>query len=269
MSNIVTREKKVREIVKSKMAQLKTLVANKADQSRYASALVQIGMNKNLSGVSAESVIKTAFEIVQIGLNPNPLFGQAYVVPFNLKNGGVTAQLQIGYKGWINLGYRNGWKFRAVAVYDVDDFSIKFNGLSDIIEFEPDYENRNEDDGAWVYKHLVGVIVYAMDKEGNIFSEFVPFRKLEKLRLKSQNQKAGSLQYIWLEWAEEMYKAKALKYVITRLPINDNLIEASAKEDEVFKEDEILEVKETEEKKEQSELEKVIEIPQQAEDKKD
>ena len=233
MANITPREKEVRDLVKGKQAILKQIVNDKAKQSKYSSAIVQIAMNKNLEKVNPESVVNTAFEIVQAGLNPNPLFGQAYVVPFK----GV-AQLQIGYKGWILLTSRAGWKVRAVSVYDVDDFDIEFAGLSDNIHFTPNYDEREEDDGAWVYKHLKGVIVYAQDRSGTTYSEFVPFRKLEKLRLKSQNQKAGQLSYIWLEWAEEMYKAKALKYVLTRLPIDDSIQEAIAKEDEVYREEE-------------------------------
>lgn len=156
-----------------------------------------------------------------------------YVVPFKLKNGGETAQLQIGYKGLISLGMKNGWKFRAVAVYDCDDFSLEFNGLDDKIHFAPNYNERSDDDGDWVFSHLVGVIVYAKDSNDNVFSEFVSKKKLEKLRLKSQNQsKKDKLEYIWLDWAEEMYKAKALKYVASRLPINDRLAEAVSAEDE-------------------------------------
>jgi hypothetical protein len=34
-----------------------------------------------------------------------------------------------------------------------------------------------------------------------------------------------------------MYKAKALKYVITRLPIADEMLEANSKEDEVYSEE--------------------------------
>lgn len=100
-----------------------------------------------------------------------------------------------------------------------------------LLEFETD--ERSDDDGDWVFSHLVGVIVYAKDSNDNVFSEFVSKKKLEKLRLKSQNQsKKDKLEYIWLDWAEEMYKAKALKYVASRLPINDRLAEAVSAEDE-------------------------------------
>lgn len=234
MNQLQTREQEARALVGSKMSQISTIVGNdKAKASVFASAIANMANDYGLRNCSVESIVNTAMQIVQIGLNPNKLFGQAYVVPFKLKNGGETAQLQIGYKGLISLGMKNGWKFRAVAVYDCDDFSLEFNGLDDKIHFAPNYDERSDDDGDWVFSHLVGVIVYAKDSNDNVFSEFVSKKKLEKLRLKSQNQsKKDKLEYIWLDWAEEMYKAKALKYVASRLPINDRLAEAVSVEDE-------------------------------------
>ena len=234
MNQPQTREQDARALVGSKMSQISTIVGNdKAKASVFASAIANMANDYGLRNCSVESIVNTAMQIVQIGLNPNKLFGQAYVVPFKLKNGGETAQLQIGYKGLISLGMKNGWKFRAVAVYDCDDFSLEFNGLDDKIHFAPNYDERSDDDGDWVFSHLVGVIVYAKDSNDNVFSEFVSKKKLEKLRLKSQNQsKKDKLEYIWLDWAEEMYKAKALKYVASRLPINDRLAEVVSAEDE-------------------------------------
>lgn len=241
MNQIQPREQQARALVGSKMNQISTIVGNdKAKASIFASAIANMANDYGLRNCSVESIVNTAMQIVQIGLNPNKLFGQAYVVPFKLKNGGETAQLQIGYKGLISLGMKNGWKFRAVAVYDCDDFSLEFNGLDDKIHFAPNYNERSDDDGDWVFSHLVGVIVYAKDSSDNVFSEFVSKKKLEKLRLKSQNQsKKDKLEYIWLDWAEEMYKAKALKYVASRLPINDRLAEAVSAEDEPITKQEV------------------------------
>ena len=241
MNQLQTREQDARALVGSKMSQISTIVGNdKAKASVFASAIANMANDYGLRNCSVESIVNTAMQIVQIGLNPNKLFGQAYVVPFKLKNGSETAQLQIGYKGLISLGMKNGWKFRAVAVYDCDDFSLEFNGLDDKIHFAPNYNERSDDDGDWVFSHLVGVIVYAKDSSDNVFSEFVSKKKLEKLRLKSQNQsKKDKLEYIWLDWAEEMYKAKALKYVASRLPINDRLAEAVSVEDEPITKQEV------------------------------
>jgi len=235
MSNLTTyqqREIEVNNLVKERYKQLALFVSDKSTRNKYATAIVNIAMNKNLRDVSAESVVKTAFEIVQLGLNPNPLFGQAYVVPFKVK-GVPTAQLQIGYKGYITLLKRAGWTIRAVAVYDVDDFEIKFAGLKDEINFTPNYEERQNDDAGWVYNHMQGAIVYAQHKDGSEYSEFIPFRVLEKLRVKSQNQEVGQLSNIWLEWTEEMYLAKAIKKVAKKLPLDDErVIEATILEDE-------------------------------------
>lgn len=234
MSNVTVREKEAREIVGQKTRIIETIVGTKAKASVFASSLVAMANDYNLKDCDVSSVLDVGLQIVQAGLNPNKLFGQAYVVPFKLKSGRTMAQLQIGYKGWISLGYRNGWTFKAVPVYKCDDFSIEFGGFEDVIHFKPDYEQREDDSGQWVFKNLVGVIVYAKDKNGEVFTEFVSFKKLEKIRLKSQNQSNGELKHIWLEWAEEMYKAKAIKYVITRLPINDEIMEVAVAENEPY-----------------------------------
>lgn len=235
-NDLVAREQEARSIVSAKAKQISVLVGkDEAKTSKFMSALVQLSQNKNLIECKVDSIVDVGFQIVQAGLNPNPLFGQAYVVPFKLKSGFTVAQLQVGYKGYIQLGYRAGWKFKAVPVYKCDNFDYKFGGFEDDIVLEPNYEARNEDDGNWIFKNLVGVIVYAKDKDDYIVTEFVAFKKLEKLRLKSQNQVKDKLQHIWLDWAEEMYKAKALKYVVTRLPIEDDVQELISSEDNVHR----------------------------------
>ena len=235
-NDLIVREQEARSIVSAKAKQISVLVGkDEAKTSKFMSALVQLSQNKNLIECKVDSIVDVGFQIVQAGLNPNPLFGQAYVVPFKLKSGFTVAQLQVGYKGYIQLGYRAGWKFKAVPVYKCDNFDYKFGGFEDDIVLEPNYEARNEDDGNWIFKNLVGVIVYAKDKDDYIVTEFVAFKKLEKLRLKSQNQVKDKLQYIWLDWAEEMYKAKALKYVVTRLPIEDDVQVLISSEDNVHR----------------------------------
>ena len=235
-NDLIVREQEARSIVSAKAKQISVLVGkDEAKTSKFMSALVQLSQNKNLIECKVDSIVDVGFQIVQAGLNPNPLFGQAYVVPFKLKSGFTVAQLQVGYKGYIQLGYRAGWKFKAVPVYKCDKFDYKFGGFEDDIVLEPNYEARNEDDGNWIFKNLVGVIVYAKDKDDYIVTEFVAFKKLEKLRLKSQNQVKDKLQHIWLDWAEEMYKAKALKYVVSRLPIEDDVQELISAEDNVHR----------------------------------
>lgn len=238
MNDLITRENQAKQLLKSQMSVIQTLTNDdKQKSSIFASAILNQVTNKNLSGCSVDSIVKNGVEIVRLGLNPNPTFGQAYIVPFKTKNGGEIAQLQIGYKGFINLAYRNGWVFRAVCVYTCDKFKIEFAGINDKITYEPNFEARQDDNHKWIHSNLIGVIVYAMDNQKTEFSEFVPFSKLEKLRLKSQNQNdKNELKYIWAEWSEEMYKAKALKYVATRLPITEQIQNAINSENAIYSE---------------------------------
>ena len=228
MNQLQIREQDARALVGSKMSQISTIVGNdKAKASVFASAIVNMVNDGGLRNCSPESIVNTAMQIVQIGLHPNKLFGQAYVVPYK----GI-AQLQIGYKGLISLGYRNGWKFRAVSVYACDRFKQNFGGIKDEIIFDPNYDERDETNASWVFANLKGVLVYAVDKQGAEFSEFVSKKKLEQLRTTSPNQNKEGLSGTWANWAEEMYKAKAIKHVASRLPINDSLAEALSLEDE-------------------------------------
>lgn len=238
MNNLQVRENEARQLIASQMSVLRTLTGkDEVKSSTFASAILAQVTNRNLINCSVESVIKNGIEIVRLGLNPNPTFGQAYIVPFKTKNGGEIAQLQIGFKGFLNLAYRNGWIFRAVCVYTCDKFKIEFAGISDKITYEPNFEARQDDNAKWIHSNLIGVIVYAIDNQKTEFSEFVPFSKLEKLRLKSQNQNdKNELKYIWAEWSEEMYKAKALKYVATRLPITEQIQNAINSENAVYSE---------------------------------
>lgn len=237
MNELTKRENEARQLLASQMSVIQTLTGkDEVKSSTFASAILAQVTNRNLVNCSVESIIKNGVEIVRLGLNPNPTFGQAYIVPFNGKNG-TTAQLQIGFKGFLNLAYRNGWVFRAVCVYTCDKFKIEFAGINDKITYEPNFEARQDDNAKWVHSNLIGVIVYAMDSQKTEFSEFVPFSKLEKLRLKSQNQNdKNELKYIWAEWSEEMYKAKALKYVATRLPITEQIQNAINSENAVYSE---------------------------------
>lgn len=244
MNNLQVRENEARQIIASQMSVLRTLTGkDEVKSSTFASAILAQVTNKSLVDCKIDDIIKNGIEIVRLGLNPNPKFGHAYIVPFKIKDkktGEVLAvipQLQIGYKGFIGLAYRNGWVFRAVCVYTCDKFKIEFAGINDKIIYEPNFEARQDDNHKWIHSNLIGVIVYAMDSNKTEFSEFVPFSKLEKLRLKSENQNnPNELKYIWADWSEEMYKAKALKYVATRLPITEQIQNAINSENAVYSE---------------------------------
>ena len=244
MNNLQIRENEAKELLRSQMSVIQTLTAkDEVKSSTFASAILAQVTNKSLADCKIDDIIKNGIEIVRLGLNPNPKFGHAYIVPFKLKNkktGEVIAtipQLQIGYKGLIALAKRSGWRFRAECVFKCDEFKLKFGGVSDEVEHIPNFEARQDDNAKWIHENLIGVVVYVADSENFNYNRFVPFSKLEKLRLKSENQSnPNELNYIWAEWSEEMYNAKAIKYIATRLPITEQIQNAINSENAVYSE---------------------------------
>lgn len=69
---------------------------------------------------TAMSFMAALMNAAQLGLEPNTPLGQVYLIPFKNK-GQMEVQFQVGYKGLIDLAYRNGQMqiIQAQAVYEI------------------------------------------------------------------------------------------------------------------------------------------------------
>ena len=171
--------------------------------------------------------------VAQLGLSIDPNFGQAYILPYQVKDKKdkskvvcKVAQLQVGYKGYKQLLYRAGWFINAFPVYKCDKFEQFFNNddMEMKYHFEPNLDDR-DNSFEWVYKNLRGVFVVAKDAFGNRETRFISKKDIEKLRGKSENQTEGKEpEYIWREWYEDMALGKAVKKVSKQLPIADKKV---------------------------------------------
>ena len=90
------------------------------------------------------SFLAALMNAAQLGLEPNTPLGQAYLIPYNNK-GKMECQFQIGYKGLIDLGYRNPQMqiISAHAVYENDEFEYEL-GLNPKLEHRPTLGERGE-----------------------------------------------------------------------------------------------------------------------------
>ncbi|MGL5951117.1 MAG: recombinase RecT, partial [Cetobacterium sp.] len=101
-------------------------------------ALTQIRMNPQLAKCSQESLLGALMTSASLGLEPGVL-GQVYLLPFNNKKLGTTeCQLQLSYKGMIELLRRTGQlvDIYAYTVYSNDEFSIEY-GLERTMTHKP------------------------------------------------------------------------------------------------------------------------------------
>lgn len=223
------------KFAEQKMSEIVALSGgSKVKADKFVTDLTLLGMDKNILECDPVSVFSVALKIAQVGLSIVKEQKQAYIVPF-LEQGVKKAQLQIGYIGWRILAKRAGYDIDAELVYECDKFEYTVDENGKKFIFEANLKDRNETDAAWINENLLGAMVWARDKNG-VTKDFISAKKLNQLKNTNQAVKRGKFS-AWTNWSEEMYKAKAIKYIASKLPTDDfMLMSAVNAENEAYKE---------------------------------
>lgn len=215
----LTRDEHIKRLLAPAHKQIKALCANDEKRaSQFTAAALLVATNYKLNNCSPESIVQALLSIATTGLSVDPNFGHAYLVPYK-----GHVQLQLGYKGYIQLAYRAGWIIKSFPVYDVDTYTESSDGWDDKIVFIKNYSARNEGNEKWVFEHLVGVRVAARHVDTkDEYSLFIPKSVIEKLRNLSPNQKdVNNPTDIWANNYLDMAQAKAIKLLAKKLPLGD------------------------------------------------
>ena len=217
MSNdLVTKVKGALEAPQSEVKLMSFFGDDKAKVMKFKSALVTIAQNQALSQCSVGSILKSAFNLAEVGVEISPILGQAYILKY--KN---DAEAVISYKGWMALIEKAGKRVKAFSVFKCDEFNIDLSDFDEVITFKPNYTERKESDDVWYQENLLGILVKIKDnKDGYVKNTFVTKDKIEKIKGKSPSAKSQYSPYN--QWAEEMYLAKAIKYALSREALNFN-----------------------------------------------
>lgn len=223
------------KFAEQKMSEIVALSGgSKVKADKFVTDLTLLGMDKSILECEPVSVFSVALKIAQVGLSIVKEQKQAYIVPFS-ERGVKKAQLQIGYIGWRILAKRAGYDIDAELVYECDKFEYTVDENGKKFIFEANLKDRNETDAAWINENLLGAMVWARDKNG-VTRDFISAKKLNQLKNTNQAVKAGKFS-AWTNWSEEMYKAKAIKYIASKLPTDDfMLMSAVNAENETYKE---------------------------------
>ncbi len=107
-------------------------------------ALSALNTTPKLQECTKMSFLAALMNAAQLGLEPNTALGQSYLIPCRI-NGVMECQFQIGYKGLIELAYRNPQMqiISAQAVYENDEFEYEL-GLNPKLEHRPSIRDRGE-----------------------------------------------------------------------------------------------------------------------------
>lgn len=141
----LTKNMTIPDMVKVMMPEIKKALPTVLTPERFTRiALSALNNTPALQKCTPMSFLAALMNAAQLGLEPNTPLGQAYLIPYKNKSV-LECQFQIGYKGLIDLAYRNGQMqtIQAQAVYENDEFSYEY-GLEPKLFHRPAFSDRGE-----------------------------------------------------------------------------------------------------------------------------
>lgn len=176
-------------------------------------AMTSVQRTPKLLDCDPISLVGAVIQSAQLGLEPDGVLGQAYLIPY-----GNKVQFQPGYKGLLALARRSGdiSGVEARVVHEKDIFRYAF-GLAPSLEHVPSPE---EDRGA-----ITAVYAIVRMKDGSSQWDVMSRGEIEAHRKRySQASKDGP----WVTAWEEMAKKTVLKRVLKLAPASVELQTAIA-----------------------------------------
>ncbi len=141
----LTKDMKIVDMVKVLEPEIRRALPTVLTPERFTRmALSAINNTPELANCTPMSFIAALMNAAQLGLEPNTVLGQAYLIPYKNK-GNLECQFQLGYKGLIDLAYRTGQIqiIQAQVVREFDYFEYQY-GLDSRLIHRPADGERGE-----------------------------------------------------------------------------------------------------------------------------
>lgn len=170
-------------------------------------ALTCLRQTPDLAKCTPATVLGALMSCAQLGLRPGVL-GHAWVLPFYDKHSrGFKAQLIVGYKGYVDLAYRNPQVSSVIArtVYDGDTFDVEY-GLEDKLIHKPAMSGERS-------KPIAHYAIFKTASGGRAFWVMTEDEMQAHKRKYAPTNKAGNIVGPW----NSDYEAMARKTCLLRL----------------------------------------------------
>lgn len=177
-------------------------------------ALTAVGRNPTLQKCSPATIAGCVVQASILGLEPDGVLGEAYLVPFwnkkaNNNRGGYECQLIPGYQGLLKL-VRNTGELQMVdvqAVHENDEFEFE-KGMEPFLRHKPALGDRGEIQSYWAGAVLIN---------GGKQFEVMTVEEIERHR-DQYSQSADKDYSPWKTSPEWMYKKTVLRKLTKLLP---------------------------------------------------
>lgn len=170
-------------------------------------SMTEIRKNPKLLNASAESLFGAIIQCAQLGLEPGGALGHVYLVPY-----GHDIQIQLGFKGMIELGYRSGYlnTIYASEVYEADEFHVVL-GTNPSITHVP---SLGEETGEIKFFYAVA------DTKGGKQFAYMKMKDVYRIRDMGRFQNP-----IWSKHFVEMGKKTVIRRLFKMLPMSSERFE--------------------------------------------
>lgn len=177
-------------------------------------AVTAIRTTPKLLDCTPQSLLACVMGCAQLGLEPEPFLGQAYIIPY-----GKEAKLIPGYRGYIALARRSGevQSVCAQCVYENDVFELQY-GLDEKLNHVPAEGDRGNVKGAYV------IFRY---KDGSHSFDYMSKADIDKIRDRSKASNSGP----WVTDYGEMAKKTVIRRHVKVAPLSIEMARAAAAED--------------------------------------
>ncbi|MFI3201554.1 MAG: recombinase RecT [Eubacteriales bacterium] len=216
----------IADMIKAMAPEIKRALPSVLTPERFTRiALSALNSTPQLKECTPLSFIGALLNAAQLGLEPNTPLGQAYLIPY--KNKGVLeCQFQIGYKGLIDLAYRNEQIkiIQAQCVYDNDEFYYEY-GLDPQLIHKPTIEEKG------MLTHFYGIFRMVNGGYG-----FAVMSKNEMDSYAKTHSKSYETSYSpWKSSYEEMAKKTVIKQALKYAPIKTDFQRALSSDESIKK----------------------------------
>lgn len=220
----ITKSMSMPDMVKAMMPEIRKALPAVITPERFTRiALSALNNTPALQQCSPMSFISALLNAAQLGLEPNTPLGQAYLIPYKNK-GQMEVQFQVGYKGLIDLAYRNGnmQTIQAQTVYENDYFEYEY-GLDPKLVHKPAYSDRGEIS-----------YFYGLFKTVNGGFGFSVMSKADMDNYARTYSKAFASDYSpWKSSYEEMAKKTVIKQALKYAPIKTDFQRALSTDESI------------------------------------
>ncbi len=172
-------------------------------------AATAIQKSPGLKKCTPLSLLACVVECGQLGLEPDGVLGEIYLVPFK-----DQATIIVGYKGFAKLAYQTGdiYKITTYVVRKGEKFKYTA-GTTAAIVHEPKDHGEEKGDSSWLYAYAI-----AFFRDGHTDFEVLERAEVFRRRSRSRAYTSGKKDSPWFTDPESMWKKSAVRALATRLP---------------------------------------------------